>query len=178
MSILLLNGSPRAKGNTATLLRQLESGIEETGAHSVRYVDVARLNIKPCIACDYCHSHGGACVQKDDFSALMEQALEADCIVFGSPVYWWNISAQLKLFIDRIYSNMEGIRGKKIGVIAVGAEPLGDSEYRLIQEQFACIAQHLGWELLFAEFASAYPAGAVREDAAVMERFFQLGKNL
>lgn len=44
-------------------------------------------------------------------------------------MYWWNISAQLKLFIDRLYADMGGINGKKIGVVAVGAEALDDPEY-------------------------------------------------
>ena len=178
MNILLLNGSPRAAGNTAALLGEIQRGIQEKGEHSVRCVDVTRLNIKPCIACNYCQKREGTCVHRDDCPALLEQFREADCIIFGSPVYWWNISAQLKLFIDRLYADMGGINGKKIGVVAVGVEALDDPEYRLIREQFECIANHLQWDLLFSAFASAYEAGAVREDAGTMERFHQLGLSL
>ena len=89
MNILLLSGSPRKNGNTNALLAELAAGIAEAGRHTVQTVDVTRLNIRPCLGCDGCKRGGKVCVQKDDSQGLMEQLRQADCIVFGTPVYWW-----------------------------------------------------------------------------------------
>ena len=176
MKVLILNGSPRKNGNTRTLLTALA---EEAGKnHQVELVDLQSQKIAPCLGCDACRKNGGTCVQKDDAPALLQKVLEADCIIFGSPVYWWGISAQLKLAIDRLYAGGAAIKGKKIGVVAVGADGLDTPQYRLIREQFACIGEYLDWEVLFSEGVSAYVPGEVAKDAALMERFRALGRNL
>ena len=176
MKVLILNGSPRKNGNTRTLLTALAG--EAGKNHQVELVDLQSQKISPCLGCDACRKNGGTCVQKDDAPALLQKVLEADCILFGSPVYWWGISAQLKLAIDRLYAGGAAIKGKKIGVVAVGADGLDTPQYRLIREQFQCIAQYLDWEIRFSEAVSAYAPGEVAKDAALMERFRVLGRNL
>ena len=70
MNILVLNGSPRQKGNTARLVRAFEKGAAGAG-HSVSVEMVSLQNIKGCLACEYCHEKKpGECVQKDDMQAL------------------------------------------------------------------------------------------------------------
>ena len=104
MNILVLNGSPRPRGETAKMVAAFRSGAEGAG-HTVTVIDVCRLNIHGCLACEYCHGKGrGACVQKDDMQQIYEKLTNTEMLVLASPIYYHNISGQLKCAIDRFYS--------------------------------------------------------------------------
>jgi len=104
MNILVLNGSPRAQGETAKMVSVFQKAAEEAG-HSVTAINVCRLNIRGCMACEYCHGKGGgACAQKDDMQQIYEKLPETDMLVLASPIYYHNISGQLKCAIDRFYA--------------------------------------------------------------------------
>ncbi|MCI9502655.1 MAG: flavodoxin family protein [Hungatella sp.] len=104
MNILVLNGSPRPKGNTADMIDGFKAGAEAAG-HTVKVQDVAHMNIKGCMACEYCHTkEKGVCVQKDDMQKLYPEILAADMVVFASPIYYFTLSAQLQSAIHRTYS--------------------------------------------------------------------------
>lgn len=163
MNIILINGSPRLDGNTKTALNKINDSIIKNTEHNTEFIDVAYKNIKGCVACDFCRKNDGKCVQKDDTNELMEKLFSADIIIFGTPVYFWGISAQLKLLIDKFYCNKQALYGKKIGVIAIGASGLQNPQYRLIKEQFECIAKFLQWEIIFSESASAHDRGDILE---------------
>jgi multimeric flavodoxin WrbA len=121
MNVLLLQGSPRRDGNTATLAR---AAIEGMGPGAkVTEVFLHGKSIHPCAACDGCRRREGIfCVQKDDMQPLYRQVMESDLLLVASPVYWWNLSAQTKLVIDRLYGlnpekHPERLRGKRVAVI-------------------------------------------------------------
>ena len=141
----------------------------------MEFVDVTHLRVGGCLGCETCRKNGGTCVQKDDFPALLEKIRATDCILFGTPVYFWGISAQLKLCIDRLYAGGESIRHKKVGMVAVGADDLDGPQYRLISEQFACIAEHLSWQVLFQESVSASAPGEVLGRPDLLEKMRQIG---
>ena len=104
MRILVLNGSPRPKGNTRQMIDAFREGAESAG-HHVDVVDVCRKNIRGCLACEYCHTKGnGACVQKDDMQEIYPLLVEAEMLVIASPIFYHNLSGQLKCVIDRIYA--------------------------------------------------------------------------
>ena len=104
MRILVLNGSPRPKGNTRQMTDAFRSGAESAG-HRVDVIDVCRKKIAGCLACEYCHTKGnGACVQKDDMQEVYSLLWEADMLVIASPIYYHGISGQLKCTLDRLYS--------------------------------------------------------------------------
>lgn len=104
MRILLLNGSPRPKGNTKQMADAFKEGAESVG-HQVDVVDVCKKKIAGCLACEYCHTKGnGVCVQKDDMQEVYSLLAEADMLVIASPIYYHGISGQLKCVIDRFYS--------------------------------------------------------------------------
>ena len=89
MRILILNGSPRPKGNTKQMVDAFRSGAESAG-HRVDVIDVCRKKIAGCLACEYCHTRGnGACVQKDDmqevYSLLGEAPLIFCCLSDKTP---------------------------------------------------------------------------------------------
>lgn len=178
MNILLISGSPRKNGNTNALLEELTAGILEAGKHSVKTVDVTRMKIVPCLGCDGCKRGEKICVQKDDSQLLMNEMRQADYLVFATPVYWWGMTAQLKLAIDRLYADSSVLKGKPIGLIVTGADALDSPQYRLIREQFQCMADYVGFTLSFAKSISAGKPGEVRSQPDLLREIRDLGKSL
>lgn len=158
MKIVILNGSPR-KGNTVTAIDAFIEGAKDR--HEIEVVDTYKLKIGPCMACGACECQKG-CVAKDDTNALVDKLVAADLIVFASPVYWWGITAQMKLVIDKCYCRGLQLKGKKVGVIIVGGSPTDNEQYRLIRGQFGCISRYLEWDVLFHKDYYAY----AKEDMA------------
>ncbi|MBF0376873.1 MAG: flavodoxin family protein [Desulfamplus sp.] len=102
MKILALTGSPRKDGNTETVVKAIIAGAESKGT-TVNYYDLSKLNISGCKACMYCKTNDG-CAVKDDMLPLLEEVLTADAVILGSPVYMWQMTAQTKLFVDRLFA--------------------------------------------------------------------------
>lgn len=106
--IVVLNGSPRAKGNTAALIDSFTKRAEEAGNTVTAFVP-QKMNITPCIGCYV----GGKdpnnpCVQKDDMDTIYPAFNEADVVVFASPLYYGAICDQLKCALDRLFAVTEG----------------------------------------------------------------------
>jgi len=104
MRILTLQGSPRLRGNTATVLLGFEKQASAAG-HAVEHVDVARLNVGGCRGCGACQDvfDTPACRQDDDALPLFERLRAADLVVFATPLYAWSFTAQFKPLLDRMY---------------------------------------------------------------------------
>ena len=102
MKIVVLEGSPNKNGSSNLLADCFRQGAEEAG-HSVEIVDTAHANIRPCTGCIRC-GYEGPCVQKDDMAGVLETLKGADMVVFASPIYWFDITAQEKAAIDRLYA--------------------------------------------------------------------------
>ncbi len=101
MLILGLQGSPRKKGNTNYLLTAFMNEAERYGIQT-RVVQVAKKNIVPCIGCGFCEKNGTCITQDDDMTHEIYPLLrEAEVIVLATPVYFYNVTAQLKAPIDR-----------------------------------------------------------------------------
>lgn len=163
MKALLLNGSPR-QGNTYTALEALKKGFANIEGLEVGEIEATNVDVSPCVACDTC-GETGKCVFDDDTNEVVEAVLEADMVVFATPVYWWGITAQLKLIIDKLYSRGAALQAakKKVGIIAIGEADQEDVQYELIAKQFEAICGYLGWEIVFC---NTYTAGAVGDLAA------------
>jgi len=97
--VLGISGSPRRNGNTELLIREFMRGAE-AGGHKTELIILSELKISPCTSCGSCQKTG-KCIIIDDMQAMHKKLLEADCIVFASPIYFGGVSAQLKSFIDR-----------------------------------------------------------------------------
>lgn len=130
MKMLTLLGSARPKGNTASILGWVEDELKMQG-HVVERVDVTRQKINGCLGCLKCREtpESISCVQKDDANTLLERMLGADIILFGSPVYFWGVTAQAKAIMDRCYAfvvnyhqpeHFSLLRGKTIGLLTTG----------------------------------------------------------
>ena len=117
--VLVFKGSPREKGNSSILAEKAAEGAKAAGAEVECFI-LHNLDIRPCDACDICQETG-VCVLKDDMQSLYPKLENADAIVIASPIYWFTISAQTKLFIDRWYAleSAQGnaLKGKQFGIL-------------------------------------------------------------
>jgi multimeric flavodoxin WrbA len=102
--VIALNGSPRKQGSTAILVNEILRVAEERGA-TVKSFFLNGMNIKPCQACYVC-KQGGRCSVRDDMQEVLGEIAEADGVVLGTPVVMWQMTAQLKAAIDRLYPFM------------------------------------------------------------------------
>ena len=119
MQILVLNGSPRPNGNTKGMVEAFRDGAVSAG-HHVDVVDVCRLKISGCLACEYCHTKGrGACVQKDDMLQIYDLLNESEMLVLASPIYYHGITGQLKCALDRFYSAAYPSKPPKLKKVAM-----------------------------------------------------------
>lgn len=99
MKIVVLQGSPNKNGSTNLLVGEFIPGAQEAG-HQVLAIDAAYSGVHPCTGCVAC-GYEGPCAQKDGMEQIRGQILAADMIVFATPLYYYNMSAQLKTVIDR-----------------------------------------------------------------------------
>ena len=181
--VLIFMGSPRAKGNSSILAERAAEGAREVGAE-VEVFRLAKMRIGPCLACEGCRKKGAdGCVQKDDMKPLYAKIRGADALVIAGPVYWFSISAQVKLFMDRLYAfGAEGYRplkGKRIGIILT----YGDTDpftsgaanaLRSFQDAFA----YVGASIKGLVYGSADKAGEIRANAGLMKEAYDLGRKL
>jgi len=99
MFVLGLQGSPRTKGNTSILLSTFLEEAQRIGAFTQR-LDVARMNISPCLECGTCDEEG-FCPVDDDMEQVYPMLRQADIIVMATPIFFYGATAQLKALIDR-----------------------------------------------------------------------------
>ena len=137
MNVLGIVCSPRREGNTQILIDHALTSAQEAGAET-EMLHVADLDIGPCDACDACRSNG-ICVVEDDMQTVYEKLEGADGLIFGTPVYFMNVSAQAKAIIDRTYAClMTGkLRGKAAAAIAAVRRVGGGQVLSLMYAYFA-----------------------------------------
>jgi len=102
IKIVAIYGSPRRKGNTATLLSQVVEGAREADVH-VEEIVLRDLKISPCLEIYKCKERG-ECAIKDDFQGLRDNMLAADGLIIASPIFFYTVSAHVKIFMDRCQS--------------------------------------------------------------------------
>ncbi len=103
MNIIGIIASPRREGNTAWIVNKILEGAKEQGAETQVWY-ISDLDIKPCRGCWGCHKGDQGCVIEDDMQKLNEAIDRAGVIVFGSPIYMMQMTAQAKIFVDRMFA--------------------------------------------------------------------------
>jgi multimeric flavodoxin WrbA len=181
--IVIVKGSPRKNGNSALLADELESGARAAGAE-VRSFRLHEMEIQPCDACDACQGPPfRGCIIDDDMQELYPVLREADALVIASPIYWFTVSAQTKLFMDRCYGLIDAdgwaITGKQIGIVLT----YGDSDpynsgavnaIRTFQDGFG----YVGAEIAGFVYGSASDPGEIGENQKLMAEARELGRRL
>ena len=122
MKIAILNGSPR-KENTAAMVDAFAEGAREAG-HEVDVLHVGKLKIAGCLVCEYCHTKGeGKCVQKDDMEKVIPAYRDSDMIVFATPIYYFDMTAQLSAAIQRVYCIGKPAKATKAAMLISSGSP-------------------------------------------------------
>ncbi len=151
--IVVITGSPRKKGNSFAMTEAFIQAAEAKG-HTVTRFDAAMKNVGGCHACETCFKSGKACSFDDDFNEIAPAILEADAVVFSTPVYWYSIPAQIKGIIDKLYSFCvagKEIGGKECAVIACCEEEdmtVLDGVRIPIERSAALLKWHMAGEVL------------------------------
>ena len=120
-NILILSSSPRRGGNSDTLCDEFMRGAIESG-NQVEKIFLRDKNIHPCTGCSVCSRYKKPCPQKDDVAEVIEKMLAADVIVMGTPVYFYAMSAQMKMMIDRCCGPYTEMKNKEFYFIATAAD--------------------------------------------------------
>ncbi|MBQ3990250.1 MAG: flavodoxin family protein [Bacteroidales bacterium] len=119
MKILLINGSPRANGNTAIALHEMEKVFATEGVET-EYIQVGNKPIRGCMACGAC-ANAGKCVFDDIVNEVAPKFEQCDGIVVGSPVYYASANATLVAFLDRLFYSTSFDKTMKVGASVVVA---------------------------------------------------------
>lgn len=181
--ILVIKGSPRLKGNSSTLADQAAEAAIVKGAE-VESFDLQKMHIEPCNACDYCQQvEEYRCNIEDDMQTLFPKLIAADALIIASPIYWFNMSAQTKLFMDRMYSlqsaNGLKLRDKKIGIILTyGDEDALSSGGINAVHSFRDAFRYMHCPIVDIVHGTANDVGDVQKNTALMARPRRLGELL
>ena len=126
--VLILSSSPRRSGNSDILCERFAKGATESG-NDVQIIFLGNKKINYCLGCEKClETH--ECVQSDDVKDILEKMVNADVLVFASPVYFYSMSAQLKTLIDRTIPRYEEMSCKDIYIILTAADEHEEMLYR------------------------------------------------
>ena len=98
--VFIVSTTPRKGGNSEILADEFARGAKKAG-HNVTKINIRDLNLKFCIGCLYCQSHD-KCVHNDEMNGLYSEVQNADVLVFATPIYYYEMSGQLKTFLDRL----------------------------------------------------------------------------
>lgn len=174
MKILGICCSPRKGGNTEILLRETLLGAAESGAETDIFT-VHDKDLKPCDGCGVCRKKG-ICHIHDDMQPLYEKLLASQGVIFASPVYFWSVTSQGKMILDRLnsYYALAKLTGKVGGAIAVAGSQ-GHTEVRSLLYSF------FAWNHMFiADFVSAFATEKkqVQRDRHAMTCARLLGKKM
>jgi multimeric flavodoxin WrbA len=187
MNVLGISGSPKASGLTGLLLDKVLDGAKASGAHTEKII-LNDLNFKACQECGGC-DETGICSLDDDMRPVYEKLAKADAVVVASPVYFGNITAQLKAMIDRCHSSWmakyilkrdltENKKRKGIFLCVAGkdTEEYFESAKKIIKIFF--VTQNI--ECLSDLFISGLNTMSIDDPKreAALEKAFQIGANL
>jgi len=178
MKIIAIVGSPRPKGNTNYLVDRALEAAAELGAQ-VKKIDLSKYKINPCLGHDD-SSTFESCTQRVGTNWIIEEFLNADGVILATPIYWYNVSAQMKTFIDRNhfpYKHDLKYKAKTVGLIVVATtEGIDDTLHTLNQ----CVDWWFDIKTHGKHIVSGYAeeVGDVKNNLTLVEEARQLGSHM
>ena len=178
--IVILNGSPRKKGNTSALVKSVTEGAESAG-NTVTEFFLAGMDIHGCKGCFGGHSSKVCpCVQKDDMDQIYPAVKEAEVVVLATPLYYWNMSGQIRTAIDRLFALEEGdgnlLRGHdRSSALLMAAEGNGFDDVVLYYDH---LMEHLRWKNLGHVLAGGNGDVGDIQGKPELHEAYELGKSI
>ena len=176
MKVLLINGSPHAKGCTYTALKNVAIGLHEFGIET-EMIQVGHLDIRGCIACGSC-AKNGKCVFDDIVNEVAEKFEEADGIVVGSPVYYAGPNGTLVSFLNRLFYSSHFSKTMKVGAAVVSCRRGGASSTFDVLNKYFSISQMPIATSRYWNSVHGNNADEVKQDLEGLFTMRTLGRNM
>lgn len=177
MKMILLEGSPNKHGSSNMLAEHFKRGAEEAG-HSVEVIDTAHADIHPCTGCIHC-GYEGPCVQKDDMESIRKKILDADMLVFVTPLYYYGMSAQLKTMIDRFCAFNSSIQRKHMkSALLAAAWNSDDWTFKALEAHYKTLVRYLNLQDMGMVLGYGCGTPAMTEHSVFPKQAYMLGKRL
>jgi NAD(P)H-dependent FMN reductase len=183
MKIVAIVGSPRHGGNTDILVHHMIAGAEKAGASVTKYF-LNDMHLTPCQGCDGCRPDvEQPCVIDDDMQAIHRDLRHCHALILGSPIYWFGLSAQFAIFLDRWYAlggdgdhALKGIRAA-LALAYADADPFVSGALNA----YCTVRDSLNWlkgTLVGCVYASAGNPGEVLSQPEILSQAQALGEKL
>ena len=176
MKVLMINGSPRANGNTYIALHEMEKIFSENGVDS-EIIQVGNKNIRGCIACGSC-AEKGKCVFDDMVNEIAPKFEACDGMVIASPVYYASANATLIAFLDRLFYSTHFDNTMKVGASVVAARRGGlSSTFDELNKYFAIAGMPVASSQYWNSIHGRIP-GEAQQDAEGLQTMRTLARNM
>ena len=177
MKITVLEGSPNKHGSSNLLAENFIRGAEETG-HTVDIIDAAHADIHPCTGCVHC-GYEGPCVQKDDMELFRKQILSSDMLVFVTPLYYYGMSAQLKILVDRFCAINSSINRKHMKSALISAAWNADSwTFDALEAHYNTLVRYLNLDDCGMILGKGCGTPSMTKRSAYPDKAYRLGRRL
>ena len=175
--IVILMGSPNPKGSTSILAESFKKGAEESG-HKVELINVCKLNVNPCIGCVAC-GYEGDCVQKDDNERIRDALLSCDMVVFATPLYYYGMSAQLKIVVDRFCAYNSSLNRKHLrSALLTVAWNADDWTFDALTAHYKTLVRYINFEDMGMVLGCGCGTPSMTRASKYPEQAYKLGKSL
>ena len=177
MNIVVLQGSPNRNGSSNLLAESFRQGAQAAG-HTVELVDVAHADVHPCTGCIHC-GYEGSCVQKDDVEGIRRKILDADMLVFATPLYYYGMSAQLKIMVDRFCAFNSSIQRKhmKSALLSV-AWNSDDWTFEALEAHYQTLVRYLNLQDMGMILGKGCGSPSMTKHSPYTQRAYELGNRL
>lgn len=181
IKVLGLVGSPNSDGNTAKLVKEILTGASDRGAET-RLYNLAALDIKGCDACYRCQADG-KCAVEDDMQQLYKEIQDSDALVLGTPVYMWQMTAQTKLFVDRLTAFVNPDFSSRLGkdkklILAFTQGNSDPGSFKPYFEYTAGLFYFLGFDVRDTIIAPGTDHSGISDQPEVLVKARDLGREL
>ncbi|MCC8097764.1 MAG: flavodoxin family protein [Eubacterium sp.] len=177
MKIVVLEGSPNKHGSSNLLAEEFIRGAKESG-NEITVIDAAHADIHPCKGCIHC-GYEGPCVQNDDMKYIRRQILEADMLVFVTPLYYYGMSAQLKTLIDRFCAFNSSIQRKHMKSALISAAWNSDGwTFDALKAHYTTLVKYLNLHDEGMIFGAGCGTPSMTASSGFPQKAYELGRRL
>lgn len=166
--VVVISSSPRKGGNSDTMCDEFVKGAIEGGNEAVKYF-LEDIEFESCKACYKCKTPEMKCFQEDGIEEILDKMMEADVIVYATPIYYYSMTGTLKMFFDRCYPIFNHLEDKDYYIITAVGSSNGDA--------LTGIRSFIGFSKNPTEKAVFTSVGDVKTQEDLLNEVFQAGKN-
>ena len=177
MKITVLFGSPNRHGSTSILVENFGRGATEAG-HECEVLDVCHMNIHPCTGCVSC-GYEGPCVQKDDVEQIRAKLVASEMVVFATPLYYYGMSAQLKIVVDRFCAYNSSLNSKHLkSALLTVAWNADDWTFEALEAHYKTLVRYINFEDKGMILGYGCGSPAMTQRSRYPEEAYKLGRGL